>query len=155
MTGTSSRPKPDKNVFRPEPYRDLLICKAAGIAHTRGIQFQRRAGCRALCGVPGRLAQRTIGQQFRPHRQRAPNSGIVTATQRTSLVFLQNHPLGRAALGSRRCFRAAFPTVLLRARPLGPTRARGLGLVRWLPGEQANGVVAGPARDRREHTNQE
>lgn len=100
MTGTSSRPKPDKNVFRPKPYRDLLICKAAGIAHTREVQFQRPAGSRARSGAPGRLAERRIGQQFRPHRLRAPNSGIVTATLRTLLAFPQNHPLGLAAPGA-------------------------------------------------------
>lgn len=152
MTGTSSRPKPDKNGFCPEPYRDLLICKATGIAHTSGVLFHRRAGCRACSGAPQHLAQRRIGKQFRPHRLRAPNSGIVTATLRILLAFPQNHPLGCAALGARRYFRAAFSTVLPRARLLGPTGARSSGLVRRPPGERANGVVPGPAGDRCEQS---
>lgn len=53
------------------------------------------------------------------------------------------------------CFRAIFSTALPRARLLGPTGARGSGLVRRPPDEQASGGVAGPAGDRREQTNEE
>lgn len=67
----------------------------------------------------------------------------------------QNHPLGRAALAARRCFRAAFSTALPRARPLWPTGDRGSGLVRRPSDERASGGVAGRAGDRREQTNED
>lgn len=137
MTGTSSRPKPDKNGFCPEPYRDLLICKATGIAHTSGVLFHRRASCRACSEAPQHLAQRRIGKQFRPHRRRAPNSGIVTATLRILPAFPQNHPLGLRGPGRPAVLQSGFlhgfaPGPVVRAYwspQLGPSpaAARGAG----------------------------
>lgn len=51
LTGTSSRPKPEKNVFRLESYRDLLMPKAAGTPHASGAQSQRHAGSWAGSGA--------------------------------------------------------------------------------------------------------
>lgn len=53
LTGTSSHPKPDKNAFGLDPYRDLLIRKAAGIPHARGAQSHRRAGAGLAPGPLG------------------------------------------------------------------------------------------------------
>ena len=58
LTGTSSCPKPDKSVFGPEPYRDLLIRKAAESPQARAAQSYLTASGQARSGAAQRLSQR-------------------------------------------------------------------------------------------------